>query len=67
MQICSTTTIREQTLILTDCCYLVGWLYTILAGLMLLSGSLIMLVWWKGGQWRKAAETREAEHASLTF
>ena len=41
----------------------VGWLYTIWAGLMSLSGSLIMLVWWKGVQWREAAEAREAEHA----
>jgi len=30
---------------------------------MLLSGSVIMLVWWKGGQWREAAEAREAEYA----
>jgi hypothetical protein len=30
---------------------------------MLLSGSFIMLVWWKGSQWREAAEAREAEHA----
>ena len=43
----------------------VGWLYTIWAGLMLLSGSFTMIVWWKGGQWREAAEAREAEHAKL--
>ena len=30
---------------------------------MLLSGSLAMFVWWKGVQWREAAEEREAEHA----
>ena len=30
---------------------------------MLLSGSITMLVWWKGGQWREAAEAREAEYA----
>ena len=41
---------------------LVGWLYTIWACLMLLSGSFIVFVWWKGGQWREAAEAREAEH-----
>ena len=41
----------------------VGWLYTIWAGLMLLSGLFTMYVWWKGGQWREAAEAREAEHA----
>ena len=29
---------------------------------MLLSGALIMLTWWKGGQWREAAEVREAEY-----
>ncbi|KAF8817571.1 MFS general substrate transporter [Phlegmacium glaucopus] len=40
-----------------------GWLYTIWAGLMLLSGSVTVLVWWKGGQWREAAEAREAEYA----
>lgn len=41
----------------------VGWLYTIWAGLMLLSGLFTMYVWWKGGQWRETAEAREAEHA----
>jgi hypothetical protein len=40
--------------------FFVGWLYTIWAGIMLLSGSLIVLVWWKGGQWREAAQEREA-------
>ncbi|KAF8817171.1 MFS general substrate transporter [Phlegmacium glaucopus] len=40
-----------------------GWLYTIWAGLMLLSGSVTVLVWLKGGQWREAAEAREAEYA----
>ena len=42
----------------------IGWLYTIWAAVMLLSGSLTMYVWWKGGQWREAAEAREAGHAS---
>ena len=45
--------------------FCIGWLYTIWAGLVLLSGSLVMFVWWKGGQWREAAETREAEHAKM--
>jgi len=40
-----------------------GWLYTIWAGLMLLSGSIAILVWWKGAQWREAGEVREAEFA----
>jgi len=40
-----------------------GWLYTIWAGFMLLSGLSTMFVWWKGDQWREAAEAREAEHA----
>jgi hypothetical protein len=30
---------------------------------MLLSGSVTVLVWWKGGQWREAAEAMEAEDA----
>ncbi|KAJ3510410.1 hypothetical protein NLJ89_g4692 [Agrocybe chaxingu] len=37
-----------------------GWTYTILGGLMALSGSLVLLVWCKGAQWRQAAEEREA-------
>ena len=41
----------------------VGWLYTIWAGLVLLSGSFTMIVWWKGGQWREAAEAKETEYA----
>jgi len=40
-----------------------GWLYTIWACLMFLSGLFTMFVWWMGGQWREAAEAREAEHA----
>ena len=32
-------------------------------GLMLLSGSFTVFIWWKGGQWREAAEAREAEDA----
>ncbi|CAA7266027.1 unnamed protein product [Cyclocybe aegerita] len=37
-----------------------GWTYTILGGFMALSGSLVLLVCWKGAQWRQEAETREA-------
>jgi len=29
---------------------------------MLLSGLITLLAWWKGGQWREAAEAREAEY-----
>jgi hypothetical protein len=34
-----------------------------LAGFTVLSGLIIVLVWWKGGQWREAAEKREATYA----
>jgi hypothetical protein len=34
-----------------------------LAGFTLLSGLSILLVWLKGGQWREAAEKREATYA----
>ena len=30
---------------------------------MLLGGSFTVFIWWKGGQWREAAEAREAEDA----
>jgi len=36
-----------------------GWMYTIWAGLVLVSEALIVLVMWRGGQWREAAEARE--------
>ncbi|KAF8802129.1 MFS general substrate transporter [Phlegmacium glaucopus] len=39
-----------------------GWLYTIWSSVMLMSGLLTLLVWWKGGRWREEAEAREAEH-----
>ena len=42
------------------CFCLAGWTYTIWAGLMLLSGVLIILDAWKGEAWRKKAEAREA-------
>jgi hypothetical protein len=56
---------KESSGIIADF-YFVGWLYTIVAGIMLLSGSLTMLVWWKGGEWREAAEAREIEHAKCS-
>lgn len=37
-----------------------GWTFTIWAGLMMLTGLLIILVAWKGEEWRKKAEAREA-------
>ncbi|EIN12476.1 MFS general substrate transporter [Punctularia strigosozonata HHB-11173 SS5] len=37
-----------------------GGLYTLWAGLTVLTAFLILLVLWKGGQWREAAEKREA-------
>jgi hypothetical protein len=41
--------------------FFIGWLYTIWAGLILVSGLLTVLVWWKGGQWREESEAREAK------
>ena len=38
-------------------------MYTIWAGLMLLSAMITMVVWWWGDQWREAAEARETEYA----
>jgi hypothetical protein len=40
-----------------------GGLYSLWAGGMLVSELLVLLVWWRGGQWREAAEKREAEKA----
>lgn len=40
-----------------------GWMYTLWAGVQLISGGLTMLVWWKGAQWRQESENREAELA----
>ncbi|KAJ3510411.1 hypothetical protein NLJ89_g4691 [Agrocybe chaxingu] len=37
-----------------------GWMYTIWGGIMALSGALVLLVSWKGVQWRQEAERREA-------
>ena len=41
--------------------FFIGWLYTIWAGLILVSELLTVLVWWKGGQWREESEAREAK------
>ena len=38
-------------------------MYTIWAGIQLISGGLTMLVWWKGAHWRQEFEKREAELA----
>ncbi|THU91473.1 MFS general substrate transporter [Dendrothele bispora CBS 962.96] len=35
-----------------------GWMYTIIAGLMVISGLLILLVMYKGTQWRAASDER---------
>jgi len=37
-----------------------GGLYSMWAGLMLVSELMLLLVWWKGGKWREAALAREA-------
>jgi len=37
-----------------------GGLYSMWAGLMVVADLLILLVWWKGGQWREKAAAREA-------
>ncbi|TFK48710.1 MFS general substrate transporter [Heliocybe sulcata] len=40
-----------------------GGLYTLWAGLLVVTEALILLVWWKGGVWRERAEAREkAKH-----
>jgi len=36
-----------------------GGLYSLWAGLLVVTEGLILLVWWKGGQWRERAEARE--------
>ncbi|KZT12153.1 MFS general substrate transporter [Laetiporus sulphureus 93-53] len=37
-----------------------GGLYSMWAGLMLVSETLILLVWWKGGRWREASSERSS-------
>ncbi|KAF9446366.1 MFS general substrate transporter [Macrolepiota fuliginosa MF-IS2] len=41
-----------------------GWLYTIWGVMMMVSGALILLVAWKGEEWRARAEEREAQEAT---
>jgi len=38
-------------------------MYTIWAGIQVISSALTMLVWRKGAQWRQESENREAELA----
>ncbi len=35
-------------------------MYTLWAGIMVVSELLLVLVWWKGGEWREQAIEREA-------
>jgi len=37
-----------------------GGLYSLWAGLLLISQSLILLVWWKGDSWRRRSEVKES-------
>lgn len=34
-------------------------MYTLWAGIMVVSELLLLLVWWKGGEWREKAVKRE--------
>lgn len=43
-----------------------GGLYTLWAGLMVVSELLLLLVWWKGGSWREIAEKKEKQRADRT-
>ena len=52
--------LNEERIFLAEF-FFIGWLYTIWAGLILLSELLTVLVWWKGGQWREESEAREAK------
>jgi len=38
-------------------------MYTLWAGIQLISGGLTILVWWKGAEWRQKSEKKEAELA----
>jgi len=40
-----------------------GWMYTMWAALMLISGILTLLVMRKGVEWREAGEAREAQES----
>ncbi|KDR77434.1 hypothetical protein GALMADRAFT_155380 [Galerina marginata CBS 339.88] len=39
-----------------------GWLYTVWAAVLAFSGVCMLLVWWKGAQWRIEAQARETEN-----
>ena len=41
-----------------------GGLYSLWAGLIVLSELLILLVWWKGSSWRETAIAREEAQSS---
>ncbi|KAI0927466.1 hypothetical protein AcV5_007999 [Taiwanofungus camphoratus] len=43
-----------------------GGLYSIWAGLTVVSELLILLVWWKGGRWRESAMARETRRAEAS-
>lgn len=38
-----------------------GWMYTIWAGLVAMSGLLALLVWQKGGKWCEAVQVHTTE------
>lgn len=38
---------------------MIGWMYTIIAIILALTGLLIVAVMYKGSQWRNAADERE--------
>lgn len=40
-----------------------GGMYSLWAGLLVVSELLIVLVWWKGGSWREKATQREEVEA----
>lgn len=40
-----------------------GGLYSMWAGIMVLSELMLLLVWWKGGQWRENAIARETRQS----
>ncbi|KZT12154.1 MFS general substrate transporter [Laetiporus sulphureus 93-53] len=43
-----------------------GGLYSFWGGLVLISQLLIILVWWKGGDWREKAAAREARRSGMS-
>ncbi|KAF9558957.1 MFS general substrate transporter [Agrocybe pediades] len=40
-----------------------GGMYSVFAGLLLINSLIILLLWWKGAQWREEAEAYEKERA----